>query len=48
MRVWQFIKSGKASYEADGVYVSFANPVSVADAFETCVIPQAIASDRWQ
>ena len=46
MRIAQAIKRGKASYEADGVLVGFAHPVSVADVFESCVIPHDIASDR--
>ena len=35
MRIAQAIKRGKAAYEADGNYVSFAHPVSVADVFES-------------
>ena len=46
MRIAQAIKRGKASYEADGVYVSFAHPVSVADVFESCVIPRLISSEN--
>ena len=48
MLVAQAIKRGKASYEADGNYVSFAHPVSVADVFESCVIPHLIASKMWR
>ena len=44
MRVMQFIKRGKAAYEADGVYYEFANPAAVADVFEAHVIPHLIAS----
>ena len=48
MRIAQAIKRGKASYEADGNYVSFAHPVSVADVFESCVVPHLIASALWR
>ena len=34
MRISLFIKRGKAAYEADGVYLEFANPAAVADVFE--------------
>ena len=48
MRIAQYIKRGKAAYEVKGVYVEFANPVAVADVFESCVIPHALASDsEW-
>ena len=48
MRIAQAIKRGKASYEADGNYVSFASPASVADVFEACVIPHDIAPEMWR
>ena len=44
MRISLFIKRGKAAYEADGVYLEFANPAAVADVFEDCVIPHAAAA----
>ena len=47
MRIAQAIKRGKAAYEADGVYVEFANPAAVADVFESCVIPHLIFSEVW-
>ena len=47
MRIAQAIKRGKASYEADGVFVAFASPAAVADVFESCVIPHDIASETW-
>ena len=31
-------------YEADGVYLEFANPAAVADVFEDCVTPHAAAA----
>ena len=49
MRIAQAIKRGKAAYEADGVFVGFASPAAVADVFESCVIPHAVASDsEWR
>ena len=48
MRIAQAIKRGKAAYEADGVFVDFASPAAVADVFESCVIPQDIASEMWR
>ena len=48
MRIAQAIKRGKASYEVKGVYVEFANPAAVADAFEAHVIPHAVASEVWR
>ena len=48
MRIAQAIKRGKASYEADGVFVAFASPAAVADVFESCVIPHLIASELWR
>ena len=48
MRIAQDIKRGKAAYEADGVFVAFASPAAVADVFESCVIPQDIASEMWR
>ena len=47
MRISLFIKRGKAAYEADGVYLEFANPAAVADVFEDCVIPHAAAAASW-
>ena len=47
MRIMQFIKRGKAAYEADGVYLEFANPAAVADVFEDCVIPHVAAAASW-
>ena len=44
MRIAQAIKRGKASYEADGVFIGFASPAAVADVFESCVIPRLISS----
>ena len=46
MRISLFIKRGKAAYEADGVYLEFANPAAV-DVFEDCVIPHAAAAASW-
>ena len=48
MRISLFIKRGKAAYEADGVYVEFANPAPVADVFEAHVIPHAVSSKEWR
>ena len=48
MRIAQAIKRGKAAYEADGVFVEFANPAAVADVFEAHVIPHAVASEEWR
>ena len=48
MRVAQAIKRGKAAYKVDGALVDYANPGSVADVFEACVIPQDIASEMWR
>ena len=48
MRISLFIKRGKAAYEADGVYLEFANPAAVADVFESCVIPHLISSEAWR
>ena len=45
MRVAQAIKRGKAAYEADGVRVDFAHPVSVADVFEAFVMPHMVTRD---
>ena len=48
VRIAQAIKRGKAAYETDGVFVEFANPVAIADVFESCVIPHAVASEsEW-
>ncbi len=47
MRVAQAIKRGKAAYKTDGVHVGYANPGSVADVFESCVIPRLTASAMW-
>ena len=41
MRISLFIKRGKAAYEADGVYLEFANPAAVADVLRT---PHAAAA----
>ena len=48
MRIAQAIKRGKAAYEADGVFVEFANPAAVADVFEAHVIPHAVSSEAWR
>ena len=47
MRVAQAIKRGKAAYKVDGALVDYANPGSVADVFEACVIPHRVKVNCW-
>ena len=42
MRVAQAIKRGKAAYKVDGALVGYANPGSVADVFEDCVVKYVV------
>ena len=48
MRIAQYIKRGKAAYEVDGRLVGYANPVAVADVFESFVIPHEAKWEAWR